>query len=107
MSRTCNYVAKYRQYGEDFERCKKLSEYMCTTCQKKRCGSHILQCKDCDSYLCDETTCKKHKCAKILRHRELMNKLNEITELLQALVYAPHGSKYQEANADFEEHKRG
>lgn len=102
MTDKCNFVVNTVKA----QFCKNTTQYTCIKCKKNICYLHSKHCGDCDSYHCNYYSCEQgHDCAEIQRHRELMNKLNEITELLQALVYAPQGPKYQEAKADFESQK--
>ena len=120
-----------KRVGNGYDLCKTSSDVKCGKCDKGLCKSHEFRCYSCSEPMCQgcnhrnnlecEAAFKKRarqaKADKIRLQFEnldskitteieqLKSKIDKITELLEAIVYAPNGIKYNEALKDFEERR--
>jgi hypothetical protein len=111
--------------------CKTSCDVKCGKCGERLCKSHEFRCKRCDEPKCQgcyhikNVHCKaafkkrarqveadkirlqfENLDSKITTEIEKLNsKFDKITELFEAIVYAPNGIKYNEALKDFEERR--
>ena len=80
----------------------------CYHCSSKMCDTHGCMCNKCDMFICNTCLGRKHDdemvCQKIRMNNilEMNNEiLNEMRELMRALVYAPNSTMFHEAQKSF------
>jgi hypothetical protein len=112
--------------------CKTSCDVKCGKCGERLCKDHEFRCNTCDEPKCQGCNHRKNlECKAAFKKRaiqvkadkirlqfenldskiykitteidQLKSKFDKITELFEAIVYAPNGIKYNEALKDFEE----